>query len=385
MEKDTNVSAESSEKGKSREHDVDGVEKPNKEETSANVASSTESKQIAAPAEPETITYTGIGRPYNKDGKTLIIDEAEWEGLPQQLMVSDQFVLTISGRDQKRESLTIWSKYVQHVFKTQIPFSPDIALDAKSISFSEPYAPLYFHFDDLDKYVRQDNNDDNIPFKDDFESLRTFYNKWVKPTHDQVRSSLHESNVRYLHLWAVFQPGELLYAKDEFDEPTLYITGACAFRGAGQDSEDIVNVTQILQSMVLANKPRGRLAIDVWGLKWDGSTRVFSRSIRTLTINEYVGTRNVQSFPFYPLKFYADGDKAAQDQLFKELEDRGYIWKAYVSDRPCCRVHEGPARELAQGFSTAKPSEQRTSVSPLSNSSTRPDLIKYSHSFTKGS
>ena len=80
----------------------------------------------------------------------------------------------------------------------------------------------------MQEYV--DNDDDEDAQSDDWNDFRKhFYDIYVGPSHNEVRASLDEANVRFDNLWAVFKPGDLLYTLDDFEEPHLFIIGASTF------------------------------------------------------------------------------------------------------------------------------------------------------------
>lgn len=185
----------------------------------------------------------------------------------------------------------------------------------------------------------------------------------MKSLHDQVRASLDEENVRFDDLWAVFKPGEMLYTLDDFDEPHLFVIGASTFRGRKHSADDFENM--IWRGGSASASSSERFVIDAWTVTWRGSSKVFSRAVKTFTINFFAGTRPVSSFKIYPIQYYRGGDTEARQQLLDGLEDRGRMWAQLVSKEPVSKHHVGPAKELNHTYGRTKVEEKRISVSVL--------------------
>ena len=212
----------------------------------------------------------------------------------------------------------------------------------------------------MQEYV--DNDSDEDAKSDDWNDFRKhFYDAYVGPFHDRVRASLDEANVRFDNLWAVFKPGDMLYTVDSFEEPHLFIIGASTFRGRKHGANDLENIFSRGGSASAGASER--FVIDAWTVTWKGSSKVFSREVKTFTINVFVGTRAVSSFKIYPIKYYKDGDSESQDALLDKLEQRGLKWAQMISQEPVSKHHNGPARELTHSWGRTKVEEERIGVS----------------------
>ncbi|KAJ4301945.1 hypothetical protein N0V90_004041 [Kalmusia sp. IMI 367209] len=317
-----------------------------------------ESKQNAEPPPPPMLPRTRIGRP-NKDDKKDIIDQADWQMMVPKKDPGRKFVMAVNDGDDGREQVTLYSPYIQKVFRAVIRYFPEVYVELRSISFSYPYAPFYYYIDQMQEYVDNDNDEDAET--DDWNDFRKhFYDADVGPFHNQVRASLDEANVRFDNLWAVFKPGDLLYTLDDFDEPHLFIIGASTFRGRKYGANDIENL--LSRGGAASAGASERFVIDAWTVTWKGSSKVFSREVKTFTINVFAGTRAVSSFKIYPIKYYGDGNTESQHELLDKLEHRGLTWAQLISQEPISKHHEGPARELNHSFGRTKVEEERTSL-----------------------
>lgn len=211
----------------------------------------------------------------------------------------------------------------------------------------------------MQEYVDTDRDEDAK--SDDWKDFRKyFYDPYVGPFHDRVRAGLEEDNVRFDHLWAVLKPGEMLYSLDEFDEPHLFIIGASTFRGRKYDAYDIEAIMR--KGGTAAAGDSERFVIDAWTVTWKGSSKVFSRQVKTFVINVFAGTRPVPSFKFYHLRYYKDGDSEVQNTLLEYLEQRGLTWAQLISQEPVPRHHNGPARELIRSLGRTMVDDERRNV-----------------------
>lgn len=212
----------------------------------------------------------------------------------------------------------------------------------------------------MQEYV--DNDEDEDAKSDDWNDFRkNFYDVYVGPFHDRVRASVDEASVRFDNLWAAFKPGDILYTLDDFDEPHLFIIGASTFRGRKYGAYDLDNILSTGRAASAGNSER--FIIDAWSVTWKGSSKIFSREVKTFVINVFAGTRPVSSFKIYPLKYYKEGDAESQNALLDELEQRGLTWAKLVSQDPVSKHHDGPARELNHFFGRTKVDEERSNVS----------------------
>jgi hypothetical protein len=289
----------------------------------------------------------------------------------------DKFAILIY-REGDKDRLTVLSPYLQKVFRSVVRYFPEVIIDSKTLSFAEPYAPLYFYLDDMIQYVQNDKDEEARP--QDMDVLMYFYNRWVAEHHAKVRQTLAQGTAIFEYLWALYKPGECIYELDEFEQPRLYVIETSTFRSGAKDlGSDLGNLFPILPNI---NTAAGRFVVDVWHTTFDSPTQKFTRLLKTMVIKSFSGTRAVTSLEFYPFKYYMDGSKMAADSLLSDLEHRGYRWKDLIGESSSCLYHDGPAQELKQGLmKTIKQEKSHVRIHPLSAmKSVEAGLINACHS-----
>lgn len=208
----------------------------------------------------------------------------------------------------------------------------------------------------MQEYVDNDKAEDSK--KDDWKDFRQhFYDDYVGLFHEQVRASSDEANVRFGNIWAVFKPGDLLYTLDDFDEPHILITGASTFRGRKFGANDFENAFS--RGGAASACASERFVLDAWSVIRKGSSKVFSRDVRTFAINLFAGARAVSSLKMYPFRYYKDGDAGEQQALLDALEQRGLKWAQMAFRYRVSKHHGGPAREISHIFGRLKVEEER--------------------------
>ncbi len=215
-----------------------------------------------------------------------------------------------------------------------IKYYPGIGLDGGQLSIESPYAPLFFYYDELSKFG-EENPDDT--YDNDMEALTHFYSSCMKPEGERIKRHLAEGSVLFEDLWALFRPGDMLYAVDESGEPCLQILIAVAFREAQPSPGYSFSIVQ-----------SRRLAVDMWRIGWDNATGLFQRVTTTRSIRAFSGSRPITSLPFYPVVHYKGGDAEEIRALKDELQDRGSKWKGLVSQQASCKHYNGPAWNYSQ-------------------------------------
>ena len=70
---------------------------------------------------PPTLPRTRIGRP-NKDNKYDIIDQADWQTMVPKDDPESKFVIAVSDGRDGRERVTLYSPYIQKVFRAVIRY-----------------------------------------------------------------------------------------------------------------------------------------------------------------------------------------------------------------------------------------------------------------------
>lgn len=280
--------------------------------------------------------------------------------------IDDQYAVigvgSATGRGSRLLGVYIRSRHLQTLYNKVCEYMPGVSYENDEIALGQPFQPLFFFLDDMEKEAARQGKAPAASEEDDrkagdLQVLLHFYDKYVKASHARIRSAIAEGSIKFEDLWAVFRPGDILYTKDEFGNPHLFRIGPSTYRegmsdfGEEADSDDEGKVLASLgaYSKILGLDAPKRFCFDSWSIEWNGSTRTFNRALKTFHINNFRGSRKITSLPFYPLWCYkADADERVQ--FLDHIEQRGHRWRALISGRPQSFRYEGPAMELEKGL-----------------------------------
>ncbi|KAK7911166.1 p-loop containing nucleoside triphosphate hydrolase protein [Apiospora marii] len=275
-----------------------------------------------ANGDDETGELTGIGRRIKKkDGKYHVIDEAKWDPYPSSGPEGFDIII---DRPKGKDIFTTTSPLLLKAFDAALKKAgyPYITKSDDSIAFKEPFVPLYFSYDKVVAAATAEL--ERSPDAFDPKSLarmQSWYEKHVLASHAKLRETLKTGWVTFEDLWALFQPGELVYCTDNFKQPRLYVIAATAERNNIPDELDLPPLTD-------AGEP-SKAPVH-----------------RGLVIQSFNGSRRVTDLEFYPVQFFNDGDQRSIDDLLTKLRHRGQLWKKLASEDPASMYHSGPAIEF---------------------------------------
>ncbi|KAK8001640.1 ATPAse AAA+ type core protein [Apiospora marii] len=294
-----------------------------------------------ANGDDETGELTGIGRRVKKkDGKYHVIDEAKWDPYPSSGPEGFDIII---DRPKGKDIFTTTSPLLLKAFDAALKKAgyPYITKSDDSIAFKEPFVPLYFSYDKVVAAATAEL--ERSPDAFDPKSLarmQSWYEKHVLASHAKLRETLKTGWVTFEDLWALFQPGELVYCTDNFKQPRLYVIAATAERNNIPDELDLPPLP------MLGSLRKRRFIVDLWFVDWDTSFQVFKRYKETRKIQSFNGSRRVTDLEFYPVQFFNDGDQRSIDDLLTKLRQRGQLWKKLASEDPASMYHSGPAIEF---------------------------------------
>ncbi|KAK4224660.1 putative atpase aaa+ type core [Podospora fimiseda] len=317
----------------------------------------TENKPVPVPtkaaeadvSKEDAANLTRIGRFVKKGTDRVLVDESNWKDTSNRsedgkyaILVDDKVRVDWEGNEiERKQELTIVSIPLVKAFVSVVRYYPGISLGGNEIVLTAPYAPLFFYYDDLSKIV-QEKEDSSPELKQDFKVLAHFYTRWVKQSHDDIRTRIQKGVVLFEDLWAVFRPGDFVYSLDELGEPCLHGLGAGEYRRAENSGYQEYSIRRFK-----------RFSVDLWNVTWDKAGGVFQRITATRSIRIYSEARKISSLPFYPLSpYYAEGNQNKIDALLDTLKERGNKWKGLVSEKPACQLYQGAARQLTNGNDT---------------------------------
>ena len=302
-----------------------------------------------------------------------IYNEQDWRKQITKDVAEDPFsryAVIAFGMNSELTAVGLRSTYLKDLYHAVADYIPGITVESDMIIFGQPFQPLYFYLDAMrDRASRMASSDED---QEDLEDLVKFYEKWIQPSHERIRSKIRNRSIDFNQLWALFKPGELICSKDEWDEPQIFYACASAYREGGreygdnQDDEDETKVRKMTQYITTLNlnQPK-RFCFDCWNVRWDPSTKKFTRSLSTFKIVNFRGTRRIASLPYLPLDMYIENNlaKPGEADLKESIKERGHMWKELVSGSPVPRNYKGPAIELEPGLMVNSVRGDRINVS----------------------
>ena len=326
-------------------------------------------EEIVERVEEDVELYPRVGWHSDK----ALYSERDWRKKYLKDVAADPFsryAVIAFGIGGELTAIGLRSTYLKDLYHAVADYIPGITVESDMIVIGQPFQPLYFYLDAMRERAKITASSDAD--QEDLESLVRFYEKWIQKFHDRIRDKIKSKSIDFTQLWALFKPGTHIYSKDEWDQPQIFSACASAYREGGReygdndDDEDeakIKRMTQFITTLNL-NQPK-RFCFDCWNVRWDPSTKRFTRSLSTFKIVNFRGTRRIASLPYYPLDMYIEHNPEETD-LKHRIEKRGLIWKDLVSGDPVPRRYEGPAIELQPGLMVTSVRGDRVNVSSRS-------------------
>ena len=300
---------------------------------SGSEAPQSEASQLSQDRKPKS----RIGR-IIKDPDTLkirILDEDELQTDPSALP-ENRFVLAIeefetsgSYRQGDSKRMNIYSPHLRRLFQEVIKYHPSITFGKLRLSFPEPYSPLFHYWPKLCDAVYH-SSEQSTQCVEDFKVLERWYSTEIKSEFDRVRDSLSQGLIQFDDLWSVFQPGDRIFSRNDFNKPQFYVL----------ISIDIQSTYSISQQRITY-----RFYLRYWWVSWDPSTGSFTRSHNIKAIEEFAGSRPITSLPFYPICYYNEKASDSIQSLLDFAEQRGRHWQSIVSKPPSCYSYSGLAED----------------------------------------
>lgn len=281
-------------------------------------------KQRIDEAIPGPTVLTGVGI-VTKDekGTHKTIDEAFWDKSPR--VSTSKFALLVSWMDRSDTmQLTVQSKFLVSVIMGILPRTNSMGIRKQhdSLSFDEPFSPLYWFYDEI---LEAANDLGSLTANNsrDLDILRRWYERSVLAQHVDIRNTINSGHVTFDLLWALYQPTDTVYCRDDFQQPQLRMVSFTGY-----------------EASISSSRPR-RFWLTLLHQDWDSSVQGFKVVGERVHINFFAGSRRITDLTVYPLRCYSQGIK----DLLTSLKARGRRWKSLVT-RPSYMVHKGPAIQL---------------------------------------
>lgn len=304
----------------------------------------------------EYVELTGVGRAVTERGVTRVIDEAHWKPHIQP-DTNRPFALVVSMKDEKQQ-LFVKSQFLVSLFEDVIKRTGMMGMTKGSdgISFLEPYVPLYWCY----SHIIQSGSETDHPSEQDIkdlQSLRYWYERWVLPSHNQIRETIHSGFISFGDLWALFRPGDIVYTEDDFDQPELSIVTEARYEVAAPPPPPRPprhNRPLRHAFPTPAGLPRplraSSFSVNSWYQSWDPSRKMFVKGLWLTSIMPFDGSRPISDLEAYPVRFFGGGEESKIQTLQRKLEHRGRRWKELFAPSVQHLYHEGPARMESSGI-----------------------------------
>lgn len=273
----------------------------------------------------ESRTPTGVGIVIKDDqGNVRTIDEASWTKSPT--VPTSKFALVVSSNAEGDMQLTVQSPFLVSSIMEILPRADSMGVRKQhdSLTFDHPFSPLYWFYDNIFDAASAKgtlNADDSR----DLMILRRWYEKNLLVQHVDIRNTINSGYVTWDLLWALYRPNDIVYARDDFQQPRLHIVSSTEYL---RDEESYGYPPRVPRNFRLL----------LLHQDWDSSLEVFKIRGKNLYINVYTGSRRITDLEFYPLRYCHEGRQA----LLTSLEARGRRWKSLVT-RPTYKIYKGPA------------------------------------------
>lgn len=302
----------------------------------------------------ESVELTGVGRMVTERGMMRVIDEAHWK--PDVQPDADRpFALVVSMNNGKQQ-LFVKSKFLVSLFEDVIKSTGMMGMTkgSEGISFLEPYVPLYWSYNQ----IIQSGSEKDIPSQQDIkdlQSLRYWYERWVLPSHNQIRETIQSGFIAFSDLWALFRPGEMVYTEDEFDQPELSIVIETRYEFAamghhppppgayGPNGPHRPLVPPHMQAALPGPPKASSFSVRSWRQAWDAPRQMFMKGLTSTYMMPFDGSRRISDLEAFPVRFFDGGEESQIVTLKKRLEHRGRRWKELLGPSVQHLYHEGPA------------------------------------------
>lgn len=149
---------------------------------------------------------------FDKDGEQVKIAVDEASNDDKNSEEEYALVVTRSFDDKNRltsTTLSVNSPHILKAFREVVKHHPSVATDfLEPFEIQSPYQILYHHWEDLDKY-RTDLDDDDDEARMYMNLLFEFMQTEIGPSKDKLERQIRSGQCDFAHLWLVFKPGML--------------------------------------------------------------------------------------------------------------------------------------------------------------------------------
>ncbi|KAF2104080.1 P-loop containing nucleoside triphosphate hydrolase protein, partial [Rhizodiscina lignyota] len=219
--------------------------------------------------------------------------------------------------------IEIHSPAVLNALRSVTDYYPGSDYEGSSVTLAEPYAPIVFHLDELEKHRGIFHPEDRHESVKDCKGLEDVHDHvgivldFVKAHHKDALAKEYERHQRerpvctFDLLWTLFKPGTDVY----YDR-----TSAALW-----DPYVVQSVTANAYSIDLC----------LWNLEYDG--QYLQPQLRYAQILPFEGEKEISSLDIFPCEYLREdvhGEKMNHDAYRKKLEERGQLYYR-LTERQC--------------------------------------------------
>jgi len=181
---------------------------------------------------------------------------------------------------------------------------PGVGWEGQKVNMIGPFAPIVHFWEELNEQAvaREGDSAERVQAREDLKELL----EWVKGAEEnETYFKTREQNLRsktttFDKLWTIFRPRTKVFAKPCMGMPQIF---------------------EIETPPEAWRNPK-EIFVSCWFWDWIGDK--LARSSMRFRIDKFRGTKDINSLPCYPLKYYRDDQgKYSGDELMERLRVRG--------------------------------------------------------------
>lgn len=197
----------------------------------------------------------------------------------------------------------VQSPLLRRLLKKVLKDYPGVTTSLKRLEFSGRFEPLIHRWGEFQAAVERLGEDsDSKTTKEHAMLLQEVLEKEFKSTIEESQDLIRNGVITYEHLWTIFQPGELVYTR--------------------QDGQDMA-LKLVNTQYGVDHKRNPCFWISGRYVDWSGS--MWGTSKLNMRVYPFAGTRKVQHLSSYPFKFHPE-----RDALKERLIERGTKVETYA-------------------------------------------------------
>ncbi|OJD36616.1 p-loop containing nucleoside triphosphate hydrolase protein [Diplodia corticola] len=300
-EKATETNEEKSEDGKAKdEKEEDKKDKPAETLDPSKVGMSCGLKNLYSGKEDKRGRFTWENSPPEDIGKPVENAEtAKWA-----LLVRNIKVYNDPRKVLEMHSIVIQSPLLKKLLERVLKGYPGVTAGLKRLEFDGRFQPLIHRWPQLklavDELDPNSKSEDERTTKEHAGVLLDVLNSEFKDTIESSQDLISKSVMTYEHLWTLFQPGAIIYCRNDGQETAMKLENTRYGCDENQRPTFMVRCKYV---------------------DWNGAQ--FGTSRLNIKIYGYAGTKPIHQLAAYPIEYHQD-----PEGLRKRLVERGAKFEA---------------------------------------------------------